>query len=152
MHTITNWLAIGRLSDINNELLLQGHKIKAILVLGRESASHNLPAMALDVQGDQPISSDVLGEALSFIHEQKAQGNKVLITCDTEISLSTAYATAALKEETGMSVLDSFLEVRKYHPSALPNPVLWQSLAEIYGEPMAFEELQDIMRKIEEAS
>jgi hypothetical protein len=62
------------------------------------------------------------------------QDHRILVACGAGINRSTAFCTAALKEEEGTSLFDAFKEVKKKHPESLPHQPVWESLCEYYNE------------------
>ena len=62
------------------------------------------------------------------------KGKTVLVACGRGVSRAATFATAALKEAEGLSLLDAFREVNTVRREARPHPALWESLCTYYGE------------------
>ena len=72
---------------------------------------------------------------------QKRQNHPTLVACLVGINRSTAFCTAALKEEEGLSLLEAFGQVKRNHQEAMPHPLTWESLCDYYGEEVPIEKL-----------
>jgi hypothetical protein len=94
--------------------------------------------LSLTVEDMEPIPLEVLRAGIEFIREEKQLGHRIMVACGAGINRSTIYATAALKEEEHLGLLEALLEVRQKHGEALPHPPGWQSLCEYYHEDVPY--------------
>jgi protein-tyrosine phosphatase len=82
-----------------------------------------------------------LEQGVAFIREQRAVGNRVLVACGAGINRSSAFCTAALKEEEGLSLFEAFKEVKKKHAESMPHEPVWVSLCNHYEEKTSYLEI-----------
>ena len=145
MQQIRPWLFVGKYSETLNHDLLDRAKIHSVLQLAAPVEFEGITSLYLPVDDGVPLRSTALANGVAFVRSEYAQGNRVLIACGAGISRSVTFATAALKEEENLSLVDAFREIVKVHPEGMPHPVLWQSLCDYYGEDVPF---LDMWRKI----
>ena len=143
MDEIRPWLYIGKYRDTLNKAYLESRSIRAMLQLAEEVQQPGLNCLYLQVEDLAPIPPDLLRQGLDFILSEKQAGHRILVACGAGINRSSAFCTAALIETEGVSLMDAFKEVKKYHPEALPHQPVWKSLCEYYGEAIPY---LDVMR------
>lgn len=141
MDRIRPWLYIGKYRDTLNRNLLAVNRIEAMLQLVELVEHPGIVSLYLPVEDFQPIPHDLLRQGIDFVQAQKQQEHRVLIACGAGINRSTVFAVASLKEEEGLSLLDTFRAVKQSHPEAMPHPPIWASLCEFYQEDISFEKL-----------
>ncbi|MEP7293227.1 MAG: dual specificity protein phosphatase [Chloroflexota bacterium] len=141
MQQVRPWLFIGKYSETLNCDLLERHKIRAVLQLAAPVEHPGITALYLPVDDGVPVRENALANGVAFVRTEYAQGNRVLIACGAGISRATTFATAALKEEENLSLLDALREIVSAHPSGMPHPKLWESLCRYYGEDIPFLEM-----------
>jgi protein-tyrosine phosphatase len=138
MKTIRPWLHIGKYRDTLNHSLLHSYRIGAMLQLAEHIQHPQIATLYLPVEDGVPLAGDLLQRGVAFIQVAHQQGQNVLVACGAGISRSAAFATAALKEVEGISLLEAITIVRNRHPDGLPHPALWDSLCGYYGEPVPY--------------
>ena len=143
MDEIRPWLFIGNYRDTANKSYLVQKSINAILQLAVEVDHSGITCRFLPVQDFAPLNFRLLEEGVTFILKQKKLGNRTLVACAMGINRSSAFCTAALKEEDGLSLLDAFKEVKSKHPQSMPHEPVWESLRNYYDEKVSY---LDIMR------
>ena len=141
MQQIRPWLFVGKYSETLNRDLLDRKKIRAVLQLAEAVKYDTIASLYLPVDDGVPLRPLVLANGVAFVRSEYAKGSRVLIACGAGISRSVTFATAVLKEEENLSLLDAFREITKVHPEGMPHPVLWESLCEYYGEDTPFLEM-----------
>ncbi|MEO0564226.1 MAG: dual specificity protein phosphatase family protein [Chloroflexota bacterium] len=146
MYKIRDWLYIGNYRDTKNLPLLKNHNIGAALLLADDAEMPEIEKKVLLVEDGVSQTPDDLANGIKFIRAQKADGKVVLSACGAGISRSTTYAIGALKEEEGGAILDILLNIKKYHPNALPHIRLWHSLNQYYDEKTPYQEIWKAMR------
>jgi len=134
MDQIRPWLFIGSYRDTRNLSYLKLRAIGAMLQLAEKVEHSNIVSLYIPVEDLAPISSDHIREGIGFIKEQKAKGNRILVACGAGINRSSAFSAAALKEEEGLTLFESFKEVKQRHPEAMPHQPVWESLCKYYNE------------------
>jgi len=144
MWQITDNLYVGRYRDTVNLTLLQAYNIDAMLQLAERIEQPGIEVLYLDVEDGEPLPAEKLRQGVAFVRDQLAAGRRVLIACGAGISRSVTFATAVLREEGGISLLDAFHDIHSIHPDALPHYKLWHSLCEYYHENAPFERLWDV--------
>lgn len=149
MQQVRPWLFIGKYSETLNCDVLERRKIRAVLQLAAPVEHPGITTLYLPVDDGVPVRENALANGVAFARSEYAQGNRVLIACGAGISRATTFATAALKEEENLSLLEAFREIVKAHPNGMPHPVLWQSLCEYYGEDVPFLEMWRQIRTTE---
>ena len=145
MDEIRPWLYIGKLRDTLHTSYLHFKSINAMLQLSEKVEQPGIISLYLSVEDFAPLNIELLKQGISFIHEQKQLGNRVLVACGAGINRSSTFCTAALKEEEGLSLFDAFKEVKKKHPESMPHQPVWESLCNYYGETIPY---LDVMRFI----
>ena len=134
MDEIRPWLFIGNYRDTANKSYLAQKSINAILQLAVEVDHPGIICHSLTVQDFAPLNFRLLEEGVTFIRKQKKLGNRILVACAMGINRSSAFCTAALKEEEGLSLFDAFKEVKSKHPQSMPHEPVWESLCNYYNE------------------
>jgi hypothetical protein len=138
MKTIRPWLSIGKYRDTLNLVLLRSHRIGAMLQLAEHVQHPQIATLYLPVEDGVPLAGDLLQRGVDFVQSAYQQGQHVLVACGAGISRSAAFATAALREVEGISLLEAITVVRHHHPDGLPHPALWEALCGYYGEPVPY--------------
>lgn len=138
MHSIRPWLAIGAYRATTNVALLRAHGITAMLQLAEDVPQPGIHTLYLPVDDGQPLAPALLERGVAFVRTEQQRGGVVLVACGAGISRSAAFATAALKEVEGHTLLEAFRLIKQAHPDALPHMALWDSLCQYYGEAIPF--------------
>lgn len=138
MYQIRDWLWVGKYSETLLSDLLRTYRIGAMLQLAAPVTQPDIESLYLLVDDGVPLHSLLLESGIKWARAQKADGKRVLVACGAGISRSATFATAVLKEEEDLSLVDAFREVSLQHPYALPHPELWKSLCAYYGEDVPF--------------
>ena len=138
MDEVRPWLFIGGYRDINHDWLLSQKNIGAILQMVELASVPGITTLYLEVEDEVPIPSSLIRQGVDFIRKHKASGKRILVACGAGVSRSTAYCIAALKEEEGLSLIEAFKEIHRWHPEALPNEAIWESLCDYYKEPTPY--------------
>ena len=138
MYQVRDWLWIGKYTETLLPDALGQHGIKAMLQLAAPVVQPGVESLYLIVEDGVPLHPVVLERGIKFARAQKAQGHPVLVACGAGISRSSAFATAVLKEEENLTLLDAFAHVHEVHPYAMPHPELWKSMCAYYGEDTPF--------------
>jgi hypothetical protein len=133
MHQIRPWLYVGGLADAANADTLRQAGIGAVLQLAAPVSHPAMQCLFIPVDDGMSLSADKLRQGVGFIRREKAAGRAVLVSCAMGISRSVTFATAALKEEENLSVVDALRAVQAAHPRAMPHDKLFASLCEYYG-------------------
>ena len=141
MDQIRPWLFIGNYHDTLQSDYLHSQSIQAMLQLAVKLEQPGITSLYLPVEDFAPLKFTLLEQGLSFIKEQKASGNKILVACWAGINRSSTFCTAALKEEEGLSLLDAFREVKKAHRGSMPHEAVWESLCNHYEEKVSYLEI-----------
>jgi hypothetical protein len=144
MIQIRPWLFVGRYQDTRYLSWLTAKNIGAMLQLAEQVDQPGISVLYLPVDDGRPILEEHLRKGLIFVQIQKQLGKNVLIACGAGQSRSVAFATAALKQEEGIGLLDALKVIRECHPEALPHPELWESLCLYFGEPVSVREMMHI--------
>ena len=134
MYVIRPWLCIGTLRETFDEQTLHNEGIGAVLQLADGVAYRDLPALFLPVVDGEPLPHKTLSRGLAFVREHREVGHTVLIACALGISRSVTFTTASLREAEQTDLSTAFRAIRQAHPNARPNPVLWRSLCDYFGE------------------
>ncbi|NWG16704.1 MAG: GNAT family N-acetyltransferase [Chloroflexi bacterium] len=148
MYRIRPWLYIGKYRETIDHELLRAHHIGAMLLLAENVEQPGIEALYLPVEDGEPLPDDALQRGVAFIRAQKAAGRAVLAACGAGISRSVTFATAALVEEEGLSLVDAYRAIQVNHPYAMPHPALWESLRAHYRADVSFGEMWDHMKKV----
>lgn len=141
MNQIRPWLAIGSFRVTLNAPLLRSFNINAMLQLAELVRQPQIVSHYIAVKDGVPLAPNKVREGVDFVLTHQAQGNNVLVSCRAGISRSTSFAMAVLKEHENLSLLEAYQEIRHCHADALPHPLLWKSLCEIYDEDIPYLEL-----------
>lgn len=134
MDEIRPWLFIGNYRDTLNNTSLGQKSIQATLQLAEKVEIPNIVSLYLPVEDFAPLQHNLLRQGVEFIRQQKRDGNRILVACGAGINRSSAFCTAALKEEEDLSLFEAFKEVKKKHPESIPHEPVWESLCEYYNE------------------
>ena len=134
MDEIRPWLFIGNYRDTLNNTYLGQKSIHAMLQLAEKVEIPNIVSLYLPVEDFAPLQHNLLRQGVDFIRRQKRDGNRILVACGAGINRSSAFCTAALKEEEDMSLFEAFKEVKKKHPESIPHEPVWESLCDYYNE------------------
>jgi protein-tyrosine phosphatase len=143
MDQIRPWLFIGNYRDTKNLSYLNLKSISAMLQLAEKVEQPGIISLYLPVEDLAPISVQHIREGVDFIKEQKVNRKRVLVACGAGMNRSSAFSTAILKEEEGISLLEAFKEVKRCHPESMPHQPVWESLCKYYNEVTPY---LDIMR------
>ena len=138
MDEIRPWLFIGRYRDTLDRSYLAYKSIRAMLQLAEKEEQPGITSLYLPVEDFAPLQVDLLKKGIAFIRTQKAAGNQVLVACGAGINRSSAFCTAALKEDEGLTLFDAFKEVKRQHPESIPHQPVWESLCNYYNEPIPY--------------
>ncbi len=138
MDQIRPWLFIGSYRETNDLRYLRFKSIGAMLQLAEKVEQPGITSLYLPVEDLAPISSQHLRQGVDFVKEHKAKGDRILIACGAGINRSSAFATAALKEEENLSLFEAFKQVKRCHPESMPHPPVWESLCQYYGEDIPY--------------
>jgi hypothetical protein len=138
MQQVRPWLFVGRYSETLNRDLLERSKIRSMLLLAAPVEHAGMTTLYLPVEDGVPVRTEALANGVAFVRSEYAQGHRVLVACGAGISRAVTFATAALKEEEGLSLLKAIHAVARVHPEGMPHPELWQSLCNYYGEDVPF--------------
>jgi Dual specificity phosphatase, catalytic domain len=141
MDEIRPWLFIGKYRDTLQLGYLRSKSIQAMLQLAENVEQPDITSFYLPVEDFAPLNFSLLEKGLNFIREQKKLDKRVLVTCGAGINRSSAFCTAALKEEEGLSLFDAFREVKKRHPESMPDEPVWVSLCNYYDEKISYLEV-----------
>ncbi|HKI52929.1 MAG TPA: dual specificity protein phosphatase, partial [Anaerolineales bacterium] len=136
-------LFIGKYRDTLQPAYLHSKSIQAMLQLADKVEQSGITSLYLPVEDFAPLKFDLLEQGIAFIKEHKELGHSVLVACGAGINRSSIFCAAALKEEEGLSLFDSFKEVKKLHSESMPNKPVWESLCKYYKETIPY---LDIMR------
>jgi len=143
MDEIRPWLYIGNVRDTSNESYLKHYSIQAMLQLAAKVEQPGIEILYLPVEDFAPLDFYMLEKGVAFIREQKKLERRILVACGAGINRSSTYCTAALKEEEGLSLFETFKEVKRLHPESMPHEPVWESLCRYYGETTPY---LDVMR------
>ena len=141
MDQIRPWLFIGSYRDTKNPSYLTLKSIQAMLQLAEKVEQPRITSLYLPVEDFAPLQSNLLEEGVAFIREQKTLGCRVLVACGAGINRSSAFCTAILREEEGLTLFDAFKEVKRKHPESIPHQPVWESLCKYYNEPIPYLEV-----------
>jgi protein-tyrosine phosphatase len=141
MDEIRPWLYIGNYSDTQDKECLDFKSIQAMLQLAAPVKQTGIISLYLYVEDMTPISSQSFKEGVEFVWHQKENDRKILIACAAGVNRSSAFCIAALKEIEGLSLLDAFKEVKRYHIRSMPQEIVWESLCSYYNEKISYIDL-----------
>ena len=77
------------------------------------------------------LSQEDFQRGVEFVRTHCEAGQRVLVACAMGISRSSTFVLAYLLE-SGHSLKDAFMLLRRQHPGANPHPTLWLSLITRY--------------------
>lgn len=143
MHFIRDWLYIGKYAQTRRLDLLNQVGITAMLQLADYVPQPKIETLFLDVKDGEATPHILLKRGITFIREQKAQGQIVLVACGAGISRSSTFALAALMEEENLSIFNAYKEIYLRHRRAEPHFELIRSLASYHGQDMSLMEAYD---------
>lgn len=138
MDKIRPWLFIGSYRDTLNRSYLNLNKIQAMLQLAEKVEQPNIISLYLPVEDVAPVSNDHIQQGVGFIRKYKQLGMNVLVACGAGINRSSAFCTAVLKEEEGLSLFEAFKEVKRVHPESIPHEPVWESFCRYYNESIPY--------------
>jgi protein-tyrosine phosphatase len=138
MDEIRPWLYIGKYRDTKNKSYLTLKSIQAMLQLAEKVEQPGITSLYLPVEDFAPIPVHLLEKGIAFIRAQKTAGYRVLVACGAGINRSSAFCTATLKEEEGLTLFEAFKEVKRKHPESIPHQPVWESLCKYYNEPIPY--------------
>jgi protein-tyrosine phosphatase len=138
MDQIRPWLFIGSYRDTKNLSYLKLKNIQAMLQLAENVEQPHIISLYLPVEDVAPVSSEHIQQGVDFIKRHKQHGMNVLVACGAGINRSSAFCTAVLKEEEGLSLFDAFKEVKRKHPESIPHEPVWESLCRYYNESILY--------------
>ncbi len=138
MDQIRPWLYIGNYRDTKNQSYLALKAIQAMLQLAENVEQPGITSLYLPVEDFAPLQVNLLEKGVAFIRAQKSLGYRVLVACGAGINRSSAFCTAVLKEEEGLSLFDAFKAVKRKHPESIPHKPVWESLCNYYNEPIPY--------------
>lgn len=141
MDIVRPWLVIGRLAETLHKEILEQNQISAMLQLAEAVPQPGIASLYVPVQDGEKLTPEKLRRGVAFVREQKALGGVVLVACGLGVSRASTFATAALKEEEGIPLLDAFAAVASARIEARPHPELWRALCDIYGESVSYPEM-----------
>ncbi len=143
MYFVRSWLAIGTHEDAAQADLLAAHDIGAVLLLTQPTHQPVVPALYLPLEDGAFIPAHRIQQGTRFIHDQRNSGRRILIVCETGLSLSVAFALAAIKEKYGsaLPLIDIFKSITRQQPAANPPPVLWGSLLACFDDEPSYDVL-----------
>lgn len=141
MDIVRPWLVIGRLAETLNTEILAQNQIGAMLQLAEAVPQKGIASLYVPVRDGETLTREKLRSGVAFVQEQKALGSVVLVACGLGVSRAATFATAALKEEEGLTLRDAFAAVASARIEARPHPELWRSLCDIYGETVSYPEM-----------
>ena len=138
MDEIRPWLYIGKYRDTIDGATLRVMSIDAMLELADDVKQPGISSLYLPVEDVAPIPFALIQSGVSFVREHKQLGQRVLVACGAGINRSSAFCTAALKEEEKLGLLEAFKEVKRLHHDSAPHHPVWESLCEYYGEVVPY--------------
>ncbi len=138
MNPIRPWLYIGKYRETLNRSLLDLNHIQAMLQLADRVEQSGIRTLFLPVEDFAPVSIEFLKQGVEFVKAEKRLEHKVLIACGAGINRSSAFATAVLKEEEHLSLLEAFRSVQSRHPEAQPHRPVWEALCDYYQEAVPY--------------
>ncbi|MCW2318634.1 histidinol-phosphate aminotransferase [Rhodoblastus acidophilus] len=138
MDFVTEMLAIGDTSDIENIEALRRERVGAVLSLARLThAPLAMPHVAIEIVDRTALSSDHIRAVTGFIKTNVDAGRRVLMHCFAGISRSPALATCYLHEYLGLSIDEALAQVKAGRPQADPHPALLASIRGHYSQTAA---------------
>ena len=146
MDIVRPWLVIGKLAETLHTEILAQNQIGAMLQLAEAVPQEGIASLYVPVMDGEKLTPEKLQRGVTFVREQKAQGKVVLVACGLGVSRAATFATAALKEEEGLTLHDAFEAITAARREARPHPELWRSLCDIYGETVSYPEMLKLCR------
>ncbi|MFZ4523520.1 MAG: dual specificity protein phosphatase family protein [Bacteroidales bacterium] len=146
MNQIRPWLYIGRYRDTTDLLLLESHKIGAMLQLAELVKQPGIESLYLPVADGVPLPVPMLENGIDFVKTRKEQGRTILISCGAGISRSATFVLAALFEIEHICLSDAMRDLTILHPDTMPHPALWKSLCDYFGEEISYSEMLSLKR------
>jgi len=134
MDEIRPWLYVGSYRDCLNISHLSLMSINAMLQLSAKVEQPGIDSLYLSFEHGAPVPFELFTKGVAFIREHKKQGHRILVACGAGINRSSAFATAALKDEEDLSLLEAFRAVKIKHPESIPYQPVWESLCNYYNE------------------
>jgi len=134
MYFVRNWLAIGTTHEATQPELLAGNDIGAVLMLAYPKEQPTVPSLYLRVQDGKFIMPRTIAQGISFLHDQRNWGRRILITDDTAISRAPTFAIAVLKDKGKHDLVNAYRSVLRAHPNAMPHPMYWDSLCTYFED------------------
>jgi protein-tyrosine phosphatase len=138
MNPIRPWLYIGKYRETLNRTLLAVNHIQAMLQFAEPVEQPGITSLYLPVEDLAPIPPEFLKQGVGFVRTEKCRGHTILIACGAGINRSSAFATAVLKEEENLGLLEAFRTVQQRHPDAMPHRPVWESLCRYYQETVPY--------------
>lgn len=136
------WLMVGAARVTEDARLLRAQQVGAMLQLHRRKEQSDIVSLFLPhIEDGYPLPGGSLRQGLGFISAQRMVGRSVLIACGAGVSRSVTFAIGALKDAEGLSLAAAYRDIRRLHPSAMPDQVHWDSLRQHYGEGPPFWEV-----------
>ena len=135
MDFVTPLLAVGSRVDAEDGAALRGAGIDALLSLAPVARPRDVALqLSLAVADRQPLPAGVIRDAVAFVAQRTAAGQRVLMHCEMGISRSPALAACFLHEGTGLPLDEAFARVRAARPIAAPDLTLVESITRHYAD------------------
>lgn len=134
MQKLRDWLYIGNYTDLVSDWLKEDKSINVILNLAEEISLDDKKMLFIDIDDGVPISDANIFRGIEFLLDNYHREEKLLVVCGAGISRSVSYCTMIIKELEDRTLIDSFREIKKLYPKALPHPEVWKSICEAYEE------------------
>lgn len=138
---VRNWLAIGSHDETRQPDLLRQQEIGAMLLLSTPTEQPTVPSLYLRMHDAAYVPPRIIAQGVNFIHDQRNWGRRILIACNTGLSVAPAMAIAALKEKGDLTLIEAYRHMLRVHPDAQPHPILWDSLCSYYEDELPFDVL-----------
>ncbi|MEM9955900.1 MAG: dual specificity protein phosphatase [Chloroflexota bacterium] len=138
MYKIRDWLYISNYPTAKVPQTLKQYGIQAMIQLYQPIQVEGIESKFVRMLDGIPIMPSYLQESITFIREQNRKKHRLLSTCGAGISRSVTMAIVALKEVEGLTMFEAYHSIYQYHPTAMPDHVHWQSVANYYGEDADF--------------
>lgn len=145
MKTIRPWLSIGTYEETLHRATLDDAGIDAMLVLHREVEHEGLPSLYIPVEEGYALALHDLKRGIDFMLEHKDAGDHVMVACGAGISRSVTFAVGALAAAEGLTLVDSFSQIRKLHERAMPDELHWATLNRMFEESVDFWDLWQLI-------
>ncbi len=138
MYAVRPWLFVGKYRDTLNLSRLCVHHIKAMLELDEPEPHPGIHTLYVRTIDGAPFYKEDFRRGVEFILLEHQLGRNVLIASGAGISRAVAYTMAALKEAEDLPLLEAYELILERDPKALPHPVIWQSLCDLYNENIPY--------------